>query len=63
MIAARLDVPVVPVRLEGLEQVLHHTWKFPVRGAARVRFGAPIRLEGQDYPALASRLEQAVRGL
>ena len=34
MIAARLDVPVVPVRLEGLDRILHHTWKFP-SGAGR----------------------------
>ena len=32
MVAARLGVPVVPVRLEGLDRVLHHTWKFPARG-------------------------------
>jgi long-chain acyl-CoA synthetase len=63
MIASRLDVPVVPVRLEGLEHVLHHTSKFPVRGAVRVAFGAPVHLEGQDYPALARRLEEAVRAL
>ena len=34
MIAARLDVPVVPVRLEGLDRVLHHTWKVPSARAA-----------------------------
>ena len=46
MIASRLDVPVVPVRLEGLDRVLPPPWKFPVRGPARVSFGAPLRLEG-----------------
>ena len=35
MIASRLDVPVVPVRLEGLHQILHHIWKLPKRGRAR----------------------------
>ena len=34
MIAARLDVPVVPVRLEGLDRILHQSWKFPQRGRA-----------------------------
>ena len=29
MIASRLDVPVVPVRLDGLDHVLHHTREFP----------------------------------
>ena len=42
MIAARLGVPVVPVRLEGLDRILHHTWKFPVRGPGSCAFGAPI---------------------
>jgi hypothetical protein len=35
----RLDMPVVPVRLDGLDRVLHHTWKFGPR-AARVSFEA-----------------------
>jgi long-chain acyl-CoA synthetase len=63
MIAARLDVPVVPVRIEGLDRVLHHTWKAPSRGAARVTFGAPMSLRGNDYVGLATEVEEAVRGL
>ena len=63
MIASRLDVPVVPVRLEGLDRILHHTWKFPVRGKARVAFGAPISLKGNDYAQLAATVEAAVRAL
>ena len=63
MIAARLDVPVVPVRIEGLDRVLHHTWKAPSRGPARVAFGAPMLLKGNDYVALAAQVEAAVRGM
>jgi long-chain acyl-CoA synthetase len=63
MIAAKLGVPVVPVRLEGLDQILHHTWKVPVRGSARVAFGPPIWLKGNDYALLAAEVEQAVRRL
>jgi long-chain acyl-CoA synthetase len=63
MIASRLDVPVIPVRLEGLDRVLHQTWKFPVRGQGRVTFGASISLKGNDYAALSQRVEEAVRGL
>ncbi len=63
MAAARLQVPVVPVRLEGLDRILHHTWKFPRRGTARVAFGRPLRLEGTDYAALALRVEDEVRRL
>jgi long-chain acyl-CoA synthetase len=63
MVAARLGVPVVPIRLDGLDRVLHHTWKFPARGPVGVTFGPVILLEGNDYPALAHRLEAAVRQL
>jgi long-chain acyl-CoA synthetase len=63
MIAARLDVPVVPVRLDGLDRILHHTWKFPKRGVARVTFGAPMSLKANDYAANAALVEAAVRAL
>ncbi|HWF11692.1 MAG TPA: AMP-binding protein [Bryobacteraceae bacterium] len=63
MLASRLRIPVVPVRLEGLELVLHKSAKFPVPGKVRVRFGAAIRTEGDDYAAIAKQIEDAVRGL
>ena len=63
MIASRLEVPVVPVRIEGLEKVLHHTWRMARPGRVRVAFGRPMRLMGSDYEALAKEVEGAVRGL
>jgi long-chain acyl-CoA synthetase len=63
MAAPRLQVPVVPVRLEGLDRILHQKWKFPKRGTARVAFGRPMRLEGTDYADLARAVEEAVRQL
>jgi long-chain acyl-CoA synthetase len=63
MIGARLDVPVVPVRIEGLDKVLHPTWKMAKPGRVRVAFGKPLRLEGDDYEALAAQVENAVRAL
>jgi long-chain acyl-CoA synthetase len=63
MMGARLGVPVVPVRIEGLDKVLHPKMKWPKRGPVRVAFGAPLKLEGEDYAALAKRVEEAVRGL
>ena len=63
MIGARLDVPVVPVRIDGLDKVLHSTWKMARPGRVRVAFGAPLRLAGDDYEALAARVENAVRAL
>jgi long-chain acyl-CoA synthetase len=63
MIASRLRLPVVPVRLEGVERVLHRTSGRIRRGRVRVTFGAPLTLAGDDYAALAARVEQAVRQL
>ena len=63
MIASRLSVPVVPVRVEGLDKVLHSSWKMAKPGRARVAFGAPLRLVGDDYEALAKQVEEAVRKL
>jgi long-chain acyl-CoA synthetase len=63
MIASRLDLPVMPIRIEGLDKVLHSSSRWPTRGPVRIAFGAPMRLEGDDYQSLATRVEQAVRAL
>ena len=63
MLASRLRIPVVPVRLEGLERVLHKTAKFPTPGRARVKFGPAIFPEGDDFGALAKQIQQAVENL
>jgi long-chain acyl-CoA synthetase len=63
MIASRLDVPVIPVRLEGVDRVLHRSWHMARPGHVRVTFGPPMRLTGVDYERLAGQVENAVRAL
>ena len=63
MIASRLGVPVVPVRVDGLDRILQRHDRFPTVGYARCTFGAPISLTGNDYAALAKEVEEAVRSL
>jgi long-chain acyl-CoA synthetase len=63
MMASRLALPVVPVRLTGLDRVLHRTWRWPRRGPVRVIIGAPLRLQGEDYAGLARQIEDAVGAL
>jgi long-chain acyl-CoA synthetase len=63
MIASRLEVPVVPVRIDGLQQVLPPGGRMARPGRVRVAFGAPMRLAGDDYAALARQVEEAVRRL
>lgn len=63
MLAARLRLPVVPIRLEGLEKVLHKTANFPSPGRAVVKFGPPLHPAGDDYAQIAKQIEAAVRSL
>ena len=63
MIASRLSVSVVPVRIDGLQNVLRVGWRWARPGRVRVAFGAPLRLVGDDYQALARTVEAAVRAL
>jgi hypothetical protein len=53
----------VPIRLDGLDRVLAQHWKMARPGRVRVAIGAPLRLRGEDYAALAADVEGAVRGL
>jgi long-chain acyl-CoA synthetase len=63
LMASRLDVPVVPVRLSGVNKVLPRGAKMARPGRVEVTFGKPIRLTGDDYAALARHLEDATRRL
>ena len=63
MIAARLGVPVVPVRLDGLDRVLPRHARWPSISRARCTFGPPISLTGNDYAAMARQVGDAVRSL
>ena len=63
MIASKLGAAVVPVRIDGLQHVLGVGWHMARPGKVRVAFGAPLRLAGDDYEALAKQVEAAVRAL
>jgi len=61
ILASRLEIPVVPVRIDGADQVLKVGWNFARPGRVRVTFGPPITLRGDDYATLARQVEDAVR--
>ncbi len=63
MIASKLGAAVVPVRIDGLQHVLGVGRHMARPGRVRVAFGAPLRLVGEDYEALAGTVEAAVRAL
>ena len=62
MIASRLDVPVVPVRLEGLDRSCT-TVEISRNGAGHGDVRPPMSLTGNDYAILAAQIEDAVRAL
>ena len=63
MIGARLGLTIIPVRLEDVDKLLPLGAKMAKPGRVGVTFGKPIRLQGDDYAALAAKVEQAVRDL
>jgi len=63
MIGSRLDVPVVPVRIDDVDRILPTGSSFARPGPVRVAFGAPLVLRGDDYANLAEQVESAVRAL
>ncbi len=63
MMAARLRVPVVPIRLRGVNRVLHPDWSMARPGFVRMKIGEPMYLEGEDYAELAKQVEDRIRGM
>jgi long-chain acyl-CoA synthetase len=63
MIASRLELPVIPVRIDGVDRVLPTGSQVMRPARVRVAFGAPLRLHGEDYAALAREVENKVRAL
>jgi len=62
MIASKLGIPVVPIRIDGMDKVLHEGWKMARPGRVDITFGPALRLAGNDdYFALARQVEEAVR--
>lgn len=63
LIASRVKLPVVPIRLRGVDRVWARTAKGPRPGRVEVHIGAPITLEGESYSGLAQKLEDVIRVL
>jgi long-chain acyl-CoA synthetase len=63
MIASKLGIPVVPIRIDGMDRVLHQTWKMARPGRVDITVGPALHLNGDDYLAQARQVEQAVRKL
>ncbi|HEX2754253.1 MAG TPA: lysophospholipid acyltransferase family protein [Candidatus Limnocylindrales bacterium] len=64
LIATRTGRPVVPVRIDGLHDVLAPGRRLPHRGRVEVRFGEALRAQPGEGPReFTARLEAVVRAL
>src|SRR5439155_8231072 len=63
MMAMRLQLPIVPINIEGLYSVylVHDSW--PKRGAVRVSFGRPLRFKAETYEEVAQTVRRAIEDL
>ena len=64
LLAVRLQIPVIPIHLSGLYDILSFDDRWPKRGPVRVRFGAALSFrESQDYREVTQTIEEAVTSL
>jgi long-chain acyl-CoA synthetase len=63
ILAADLGLPVVPVRIDGLDYVFPRKARIPRRGPVRIAFGPPLRPDGDSAEQFTARLEGAIRAL
>lgn len=64
IMAMQADVPVVPIYMEGLREIMPKGQREPRPGAVRVRIGEPVWLEGvESVKHATAMLENAMREL
>ncbi len=62
-LAARCEVPVVPIHIEGTDRVLPKGAKWPSPQRVTLNFGAPMRHGDDDARRFAARIEAALEEL
>jgi len=63
LLASRLKLPVIPIRLEGTDRVLPRGRMLPCVGRTRVIFGNPILLTGENPKLGAKRVAETIIAL
>ncbi len=64
LLVNNLRLPVIPMRIDGLFELKQAGRRFAAPGKIKVRIGAPVRFEGNEYPEeIARRLQMIVAGL
>ncbi|HJV35755.1 AMP-binding protein [Geomonas sp.] len=63
IIVKELGIPVVPIRIEGTENVLPAEASFPKRGKVKVTFGEPLHFTFEEPPVIVEKTRVAVEKL
>ena len=63
MMVTNMKLPVLPVRIDGLREILPLDKNWPRRGKVTVKIGKLMTFEGGTYSSIAQLLESAVRQL
>ena len=64
VLAADVDIPIVPIYVHGLANVMPKGTSAPLPGGTVVDIGRPLQPEpGEDVPVLRARIEKALREL
>jgi long-chain acyl-CoA synthetase len=63
VMATRMRVPVVPVKLEGIFEIMPVGRFFPKRGPVTVKFGKPMYFKYQKYSEIAEKIKKTIESL
>jgi len=64
LLATRLNLPVIPMRIDGLFGLKQKKQRFSKPGTVQVQIGEPVRFESTDDPEeIAKRLQEIVERL
>jgi long-chain acyl-CoA synthetase len=64
LLATRLNLPVIPMRIDGLFPLKVQKKHFAKPGTIQVRIGGPVKFESTDDPEdIAKRLQETVQRL
>jgi 1-acyl-sn-glycerol-3-phosphate acyltransferase len=64
MMAVRLRVPIVPIKLAGLYEIYSEHDSWPRRGPVHVAIGRPLTFPGgSTYEGVAQQLEETIRAM
>lgn len=63
IMARELNIPVIPIKISGTDQILPHEVTFPKQGRVQVIFGEPLRFSMEEPAEIVELTRQAVERL